>query len=43
MKLRTPEGIKNAKITEVRKTGEIILKNTVGEELSYGFKEIEYL
>ena len=40
---KTPEGIINAKITEVRKAGEIILKNTDGEELSYGFKEIEYL
>ena len=40
---KTPEGILKAKITEVKKTGEIILKNSDGEEFLYGFKEIEYL
>ena len=40
---KTPEGILKAKITEVKKTGEIILKNSNGEEFLYGFKEIEYL
>ena len=40
---KTPEGILKAKITEVKKTGEIILKSSDGEEFSYGFKEIEYL
>ena len=40
---KTPAGIIKAKITEVMKTGEIVLKTLEGQESSYGFKEIEYL
>ena len=40
---KTPAGIIKAKITEVMKTGEIVLKTLEGQESSYGFKAIEYL
>lgn len=39
----TPSGAIMAKITEVKKTGEIVLKNLEGNENLYGFKEIQYL